>query len=345
MSKIKSCINCGNPFFGRRDAKTCSARCRKALQRNRATAQSAHRAKPTEAGHQSIRAKTLPAGTSQASRSPLARRYGKRLITLALAVCVAVVSLSGSVSAGVSQGYVSNDTELRQFMAVKLAGDDAQGHPVVQTSSLADQDKTIGIAVGMSDSLLTVAPVSSEVYIVSSGPTKAYISDINGSVAKGDLLAVSPLRGILMKSTDPTKPTVGQAIDDFIGQKTETIIARDNKGKPVDVHVAIMQMDVSIKPPKMVGSPEENNWLKSLGNSLVGHEISSLRIIAALAVFFTLMVIEGELIYGTIASTITAIGRNPLAKGSIMKQSVHSARIAVFILILGIVSVGLLLWL
>lgn len=49
MSKIKLCAICGNPFFGRRDARTCSSRCRKALQRFRqqAVAQLA----PPAAGH------------------------------------------------------------------------------------------------------------------------------------------------------------------------------------------------------------------------------------------------------------------------------------------------------
>lgn len=344
MSRIKTCITCGNPFFGRRDAKTCSSRCRKALQRNRAMLVVAKQQDSHSPNN--LTQKHTPAGTSQVSRPPLGRRHlGRNLLLILAASAVLAVNLAGTAFAAVSQGYVSNDTELRQYMTVKLAGDDAQGHPVVQTSSITDQDKTIGIAVGLSDSLLTVAPVSSEVYIVSSGPTKAYVSDINGAVGKGDLLAVSPLRGILMKSTDPTKPTVGQAVEDFINQKTQTIFARDSKGKPVEVHVAVMQIDVAIKPPRLAGSPQDNSWIKSLGSSLVGHEISSLRIIAALAVFFTLMVIEGELIYGTIASTITAIGRNPLAKGAIMKQSFRSIRIATFILVLGIVSVGLLLWL
>ena len=35
MARIQKCVHCGNPFFGRRDAKTCSTRCRKGLQRRR----------------------------------------------------------------------------------------------------------------------------------------------------------------------------------------------------------------------------------------------------------------------------------------------------------------------
>lgn len=268
------------------------------------------------------------------------------MIALISAGLLLALNLSGTAFAAVSQGYVSNDTELRQYMAVKIAGDNDKGQPVVQSTSLADQDKTVGIAVGLSDSLVTVAPVSSEVYVVSSGTAQAYISDINGAVKRGDILAVSPLRGILMKSTDPTKPTVGQALEDFISKQTQTIFAKDADDKSVEVHIAVMNMDVAIRPPKLVStSQEDNNWIKSLGNSLVGHELSTARIVAALAIFFTLMVIEGELIYGTIASTITAIGRNPLAKKSILAQSFKSVKIAVTILFLGIASVGLLLWL
>lgn len=343
MSKIITCINCQNPFFGRRDAKTCSMRCRKALQRNRAVAERVTGYDvPTGYTHHP---KHHSAGTSLTARPVAARRLRNSIVLLAAGTLLLAINFSGVALAAVSQGYVTNDTELRQYMAVKLAGDDAEGHPVVQSSSIQDIEKTIGIAVGLGDSLLTVAPVSSEVYIVASGPTKAYISDINGAVKRGDLLAISPLRGVLMKSTDGTLPTIGQALDDFISQKTQTIIAQDADKKPVDVHVAIMSMNVSIKPARATSSEADNSWVKSFGKSLVGHEISTVRVIAALAIFFTLMVIEGELVYGTIASSITAIGRNPLARKSIVAQSFRSVRMALVILTLGIGSVALLLWL
>jgi hypothetical protein len=347
MSKIKTCVNCQNPFFGRRDAKTCSNRCRKALQRNRELARSEDTTRKAPRGYTNP-GRMQESGTSLMSRHATGRRF-RHLKNSAILIIfgLAVVAFwpTATAMAAVSQGYVSNDTELRQYMAVKLAGDDAQGHPVVQSTSITEQDKTIGIAVGLGDSLLTVAPLSSEVYIVSTGPAKAYVSDVNGAVKRGDLLAVSPLRGILMKSTDPTKPTVGQALEDFISKPTQTIFARDTDGKSVEVHVTTMQVDVAIKPPQLTGSQRQDNWLKSLGNSLVGHEISTVRIVASLAIFFTLMIIEGELIYGTVASTITALGRNPLARKSIVNQSFRSVRIAVVVLILGAVSVGLLLWL
>ena len=35
MARIRKCVHCGHPFIGRRDAKTCSTRCRKGLQRRR----------------------------------------------------------------------------------------------------------------------------------------------------------------------------------------------------------------------------------------------------------------------------------------------------------------------
>ena len=344
MSRIKTCVACGNPFFGRRDAKTCGIRCRKALQRLRDAAGSMGDSKSQNPNGYS---RHTASGTSAGARpSSARRRLRNQMIALISAGLLLALNLSGTAFAAVSQGYVSNDTELRQYMAVKIAGDNDKGQPVVQSTSLADQDKTVGIAVGLSDSLVTVAPVSSEVYVVSSGTAQAYISDINGAVKRGDILAVSPLRGILMKSTDPTKPTVGQALEDFISKQTQTIFAKDADDKSVEVHIAVMNMDVAIRPPKLVStSQEDNNWIKSLGNSLVGHELSTARIVAALAIFFTLMVIEGELIYGTIASTITAIGRNPLAKKSILAQSFKSVKIAVTILFLGIASVGLLLWL
>src|SRR5690349_4858750 len=99
MPRIKNCLHCGQPFFGRRDAKTCSTRCRKGLQRSRE--------------YMAIAVET---------RSPKVRLKTAAL----LAAGLAVLALGGSKAlAAVSNGYVTDDKDLRQYMAVSLTGDNA----------------------------------------------------------------------------------------------------------------------------------------------------------------------------------------------------------------------------
>lgn len=347
MPRIKSCLHCGQPFFGRRDAKTCSTRCRKALQRSREFL--ALESKRTTNQDYDM-ARSPMGGSSVVVRAASLRQNNKigRLKHLAVvligSVLLGVVGMGHSVLAVVSQGFVSDDKDLRQYMVVSLTGDNAQGHPVVQSSSINQTGGAIGIAVGLSDSLLTVAPVSSQVYVVSSGPTKAYVSDINGAPKKGDFLSVSPLRGILMKADKAnSSKAFGKALKDFSLVDSQLIKAQDTKGQPISTHVTILDVNIDINPP-VAANTESSNWLSNLGSNITGRPISGLRVLVALAIFFTLMVIEGEIIYSTVSTSITAMGRNPLARKSITRQSLHSAGVASVILIAGIGVIAMLVW-
>jgi hypothetical protein len=283
---------------------------------------------------------------ASARRSGQTNWLSRFAVVLMGSVLLGVTALGHSASAAVSQGYVTNDKDLRKYMAVSLSGDNYQGHPVVQSSSINQAGGALGVVVGLGDSLLTVAPLSSQVYVVNSGPSKAYVSDINGTPKKGDILALSPLRGILMKSSNNggQEAAFGKSLKDFNLSGSQVIKAQDSDGKPISTHVAIMDIEISINPALSSTSEQSTNWLTNLGASVTGHQISSVRVLAALAIFFTLMVIEGEIIYSTISTSITALGRNPLARKSISRQSMRSAGVASVILMAGIGVIAMLVW-
>jgi hypothetical protein len=351
MPRIKSCLHCGQPFFGRRDAKTCSTRCRKGLQRNRALLANGSQPNSSQRRFTEM-SQSDSTGTSVVARPASARRpkQSGRLKHLAVvllgSVLLGIAALGHSASAAVSQGYVTDDKDLRQYMAVSLSGDNYQGHPVVQSSSINQAGGALGVVVGLGDSLLTVAPLSSQVYVVNSGPSKAYVSDINGTPKKGDTLTLSPLRGILMKAdaTGNSAGVFGRALKNFNLSGSQVIKAQDSNGKSIMTHVAVMNIEISINPVLSATSEQSTNWLSNLGANITGHQISSVRVLAALAIFFTLMVIEGEIIYSTVSTSITAMGRNPLARKSISRQSMHSAGVAGVILMAGIGVIAMLVW-
>lgn len=349
MPRIKSCLHCGQPFFGRRDAKTCSTRCRKGLQRNRALLASAGSNVVERQGGYRL-THSQPGGTSVVARPASARRskHTGRLKNLAMifagSAMLVVLGFGHSASAAVSQGFVTNDKDLRQYMAVSLSGDNYQGHPLVQSSSINEIGGALGVVVGLGDSLLTVAPVSSQVYVVSNGPTKAYVSDINGIPTKGDTLALSPLRGILMKANKNGSGGFGKLLKNFNMAGSQIIQAKDTNGQPINTHVAISDVEVAINPELSSNADQSTSWLSNLGANITGHQISGMRVLAALGIFFTLMVIEGEIIYSTVSTSITAMGRNPLARKSISRQSMHSAGVAGVILTVGVGVIAMLVW-
>lgn len=336
MSKTKICRGCYRPFIGRRDARTCSARCRKRVQRARELLLGEMRPKVAM-----LAARPAAKQVAPISRSSLIQSIGWWLGLGSLLL----LFLSSGRGLALSQGYTTSDNFLKQGMAVTLSSGDSQGPPAVQSAAFADADKVVGIVVGSGDSLVTSAPAGSRIYVAESGQAKAYVSDLNGQVKQGDLLTLSPLKGILMRASSTAVPTVGTALENFSAAAGQSVSATDASGKSVKSRVALININVDIQPASAVPGNSASSLLQNLSVAITGRNINGIRILSALAIFSTLLVIEGEIIYGTITSSITALGRNPLARGLVGWQSLRSVTIAGLILVFGIAAIAMLLWL
>ena len=71
--------------------------------------------------------------------------------------------------------------------------------------------------------------------------------------------------------------------------------------------------------------------------------VGALRIYASLAVLVLAIIIAGILLFSGVRTSMTAIGRNPLAKKSIMRNLLQLILIAMIILTIGVIAVYLLL--
>jgi hypothetical protein len=326
MAKTKTCRGCYQPFIGRRGAKTCSARCRKRLQR-------ARQLLVKEVGWTT---------TPTAANSSLQR--GLLGLAVILGGMFASIAMPAQATA-IAKGYIAYDANLQKGMVVKLRSAGNGGQPLVERARYEDADKVIGIVVNLTDGLATEAPAGSQVFVEQSGSAQALVSDLNGVVKKGDLLTMSSLSGVLMRSADRSVATVGTALEESTTALGELIAVKDASGNSLNTKVSLININVNIQPPspKLV-TENSNNILTKLSNGLVGHQVSGLRVLAALAIFSTLLVIEGEIIYGTITSSITAIGRNPLARSSIGRQSLKGVSVGIIVLIVGTASIWALLW-
>lgn len=325
MAKTKICHGCYQPFVGRRGAKTCSARCRKRLQRTR---------------------QLLAKEVRQSPVSQLAASARSGVMGLVVLVGLMAPLVIPTQVKSLAQGYGAADDTLQKGMVVKLQSNSQAGLAVVEKARYAEADKVIGVIVDLTDGLATEAPAGSQVYVEQSGPAQALVSSLNGKVKKGDLLTLSTLDGILMRSADQSVTTIGTALADFTDEAVQTVDVKDSNGNSQKVEVSLLDISVNILPPSSVAiSQNSNNLLDRLSSGLVGREINGLRVLAALAIFATLLVIEGEIIYGTVTSSIAAVGRNPLARGLIGRESLKSASVGIVVLIIGTAAISVLLWL
>jgi hypothetical protein len=244
-------------------------------------------------------------------------------------------------SGNVSKGYGSTDTDLRVGMAVSLSSANSDQ---VEKASLSNKDSYVGIVSTIDSSLLTLASKSSAVYISSGGTGKVLVSDINGAIRQGDLLTVSPLRGILMKApTDGSQKTgAAVALTDFDGQSGQSQEIKLDDGTSKEVHIVTISGEIGTKPIDVTTT--QQNSLSLVGKSITGHPVSEFRILFAAVIILVVLITEGSLIYAATTSSITAVGRNPLSKKSVYRQFSKAAVVAVAILIVGIISVYVVIW-
>lgn len=240
----------------------------------------------------------------------------------------------------IARGYTTTDAGLETGMVVVLSLDPS----VTNTVERATQDnnnRVIGIVTTIDNSFVTVGSSSSKVLVESEGQVNAYVSDIGGAVHKGDLLVVSPLKGILMKN-NPNVPAVVIAIASETPENTTSYSYNDN-GKTKQTEIANVKVNLN-HPGGGSGISQSDSSLARIGRSLVGRQVGETRVVVAMILFFIVLIAEGGILYGAISSAITALGRNPLARKIIRKELLRVVIIAVLVLAFGVAAVYGILW-
>jgi len=261
-----------------------------------------------------------------------------RLFAAAAAVAL-FASLFGAVAYAVVRQYRTADSSLKLGMAVALdveqSKNSTSGMSYVERSSQDAAAQTIGVVVPADQDAFEVSSTSAAtgfVQVASEGEAKVYVTDINGKPAAGDLLAPSPLRGILMRATEGAKGIAGVALQDFPDETAETA-SYEVSGSSKEAKIAIVGISLDVKSTTKASSPV--NFLVKTGQVLVGHDISALQVFAALVILVLVIVVEGQLIYSAVGEYVSSLGRNPLAAKKLRQGLYRSLFLALIILVSG----------
>lgn len=268
---------------------------------------------------------------------------------VATGITFTILLTATTVGAAV-QGYKSADGQpIPKGMAVALDTQEGvttvsgSAPGLVQKSSMAQADKTVGVVVEMQGSTLAVSDPGSQVYVANSGVALVFATNVNGDVRKGDLLAPSPIRGVLMRATEGTRGVLGVALEDFPTEGVETVVLDTENGKR-DAKVAPVTINMDVK---FVTNTSGNGktLLQRLGEAIVGREVSVIQVTIAMTIVVLVILVEGGIIYATVSSTIISLGRNPYARKTILRALFQIIILVAAVLVLGIVAVYLVLWL
>ncbi len=347
MAKSKTCLGCNQIFAGRKDAKTCSVRCRKRLER--------HKRLLTLELRGNNRFDTFVKSPSAVSSEEYIDYQPRRLAKSALKkssgvskwkslIILLLFSLIGvqmSHASALSEGYVTSDSGLKTGMVVALTDGGTAELKSVKRADYKDANFVVGISTDINSSLIAAVPFSSQVLVATNGQAETYVSDINGDVKRGDRLSLSPLAGILMKNTLPSEGIAGTALAD-LPSSAQTTDIKDAGGKTMHSKIAKLPVKIEITTPPATSS---GSWLSQIGRYVTGREVSQIRVLAALLIFSVLLIVEGSLVHSIITNSLSAIGRNPLASSQVRLQALRSFGFALFILMLGGTAITIIMWL
>ncbi len=263
-----------------------------------------------------------------------------------IAVLAAVVLALAAVQSvlAIARGYEAVDTGLQVGMVVALS---TEGSATVERANQTNAKRIVGVVTTFDASSVTLASGEAKVLVESEGQVLSYVSDLGGQVKQGDLLVMSPLKGILMKADETTtSPVIAIAAEDVVATVDDALTySVEQSGSKKETKIVKAKVNLNRQGAVSNGGARgEPSTLAKLGKAVVGKEVGEARVLAALIIFIIVLIAEGGIIYGAVTSSITALGRNPMARKIIRREIAQVVIVAIGVLLVGLAGVYGILW-
>lgn len=222
---------------------------------------------------------------------------------------------------------------LKPGWIVALASNSAT---TVRAAPANDPSQVYGVVVDSSSAPISINHTGQNSYVATSGQYPVLVTTSDGPIVKGDYISISNTDGIGAKADSSVEIVLGQATTGFDGKSG--VISQEN-GEPIG------QVNVNVNPGRnpLLKTVSIPGPLSKIGNAIAGREVSPARIYSALAIFGIGAIITSGLLFVGVRSGITAIGRNPLSRQSILIGLVQVVGVAIMVFLLDLVGVYLLL--
>jgi hypothetical protein len=273
------------------------------------------------------------------------KRVGLLLIVvIACSVLFGLLSPQTSASsANISHSYLSNDN----IQTGSLVSLDSNHSGYIVPANTSNGNQLIGVTVAAGNSIIAIhsnTGSTNTFQVATSGNAAVLVSTLNGNIAVGNQVSISPFNGVGIKAL-PNSRIIGVAQTSFnshvTGATTERIT--DTSGQSNTISVGYIELSIAIgNSSATTGNGGLSSLQKDIYN-LTGHVVSSLRIGIGLVVAIMACLALVTLIYASIYASIISVGRNPLAKSPIF-QSLRSVLVlAVLTAVVASLTIFLLL--
>ncbi|MDB5166477.1 MAG: rane protein of unknown function [Candidatus Saccharibacteria bacterium] len=249
-----------------------------------------------------------------------------------------------------------------QQVATRTYGSDAFVQPgTIVTLKAKDASKVIpatadtinnmiGVVISASDSAIVVTAqddTSTKTYVATSGRYHVLVSDQGGEIKVGDFITVSALDGVGMKTGTTQGLVLGTAASAFDGKHNVLATAqlKDAKGNMIKTGVGSVTVDINIgqNPFLFHSTGGVPKTVSIIAQAITGTPVTPIRIYTSAFVLFMSMCVSASLLYSGVRGSFVAIGRNPLARKSIIRGLIQVVVTALIIFTFGLLGVYLIL--
>ena len=241
----------------------------------------------------------------------------------------------------VTQGYQASGT-LQNGMVVKLK----TGSPgTVEALDQKKETDMFGLVVSATDAPVALSsPTQSQVYVATFGQYPALVDTQNGPIKAGDQLVISSVAGVAMKSDTKHQVIVGKALQSFADGTNAEDHVKLSDGETAALGRILVDIGVTRNPTYSGDvAPGVPHILVQIASAVTNKPLTALRLYGCLGVVLIAFIVAGSILYSGIRTGMTSIGRNPLAKKSILRSLVTVTLLALVVVFVGLIAVYLLL--
>ena len=242
----------------------------------------------------------------------------------------------------VVQSYAT-DSSLQVGTIVELKASSTNTvKPLPQTNAI----KMFGVTVSAADTPVTLSSGSTanQSFVANGGTYSTLVSNQAGAIKTGDYITISSIDGVGMKAGEADSMVLGKAVAAFNGSSDSLGSATlSGGGQQKTVQLGRVAVSIDIMHNPLMQPSNVPSFLHHIAQSVSDKPVSAARVYLCLVMFIISAIIAGSLLYAGVRSSITAVGRNPLSKTSIVRSLVQVILTSLIIFILGLFAVYLLL--
>ena len=249
-------------------------------------------------------------------------------------------NLSSNNSQPIAQGYQGN-SQTDPGTIVQLDPNNSNQVLLVSQNSI---DRMFGVVIPANSANLTIGNTknTSQVYVTNYGTQQVLVSNQNGPINVGDYVSISSINGVGDKATNQQSVVLGRAEAAFNGSSnvisSDQLTTSSNQKISVNIGEIPVVLNISSNPLLSSSTSNSQSLITKLSKANNHKPVSQIRVYLGIVIIVIGAIMAITILYSGVRNGLLSIGRNPLAKRTIIIDLIRLVGISILVFV---ISVGL----